>query len=77
MDLFDRQLPRRARRVLMTAVDIGQAPTLMPGWKTSKGAHWVCNRCGHDEGWLFDMSTTEIRKRVPCPVCNAAGDQPC
>lgn len=77
MDLFQGTLPRRPRRVLMVAVDIGQAPGMMPGWTTTKGAHWVCGRCGHDEGWLFDMSDAEIRKRVACPVCNAAGDRPC
>ena len=77
MDLFQGMLPRRPRRVLMAAVDIGQAPGMMPGWKTAKVSSWVCGRCGHDEGWLFDMSDTEIRRRVPCPVCNAAGDRPC
>lgn len=77
MDLFRGSLPRRPRRVLMTAVDIGQAPGMMPEWQTSKGAHWVCSRCGHDAGWLFNMSNTEIRNKVACPVCSPGGDRPC
>lgn len=63
--------------MLMTAVDIGQAPGMMPGWTTSKGAHWVCGKCGHDEGWLFNMSATDIRAKVPCPICNKAEVRPC
>ncbi|WP_419737909.1 hypothetical protein [Ruegeria sp.] len=49
--------PPRMRRVMMHADDRGQAPGLMPGWRTAKG-------------WLFDMTDSEVRRGVPCPVCN-------
>lgn len=62
--------PRRTRRVLMHAADVGQAPGLMPGWRTTKGGHFLCGQCGHDAGWCFDMTDTEIRRGIPCPVCN-------
>lgn len=69
VDLFG-PIPRKPRRVMMHAVDIGQAPGMMPGWTSAKGGEFVCRRCGHEAGWLFDMTETEIRRGVPCPVCN-------
>ncbi|WP_419737721.1 hypothetical protein [Ruegeria sp.] len=62
--------PPRMRRVMMHADDRGQAPGLMPGWRTAKGGHFTCGRCGHEAGWLFDMTDSEVRRGVPCPVCN-------
>lgn len=70
-DLFGPQ-PRAPRRVMMHATDTGQAPGTMPGWRTAKGAHFQCPRCGHDAGWLFDMQDSEVRRGVPCPECNEA-----
>lgn len=29
----------------------------------------VCDRCGHDHGWVADLTVTE-RGRQPCPACN-------
>lgn len=69
-DLFGRP-PRRRRRVMMHAIDHGRAPGVMPGWRTAKGGHFKCARCGHDGGWLFDMTDSEVRRGVPCPVCNS------
>lgn len=43
---------------------------MMLGWTNAKGGEFVCRRCGHDAGWLFDMTETEIRRGVPCPVCD-------
>lgn len=68
-DLFG-PLPVKPRLVRAHAVDTGQAPGMMPGWTTSKGGQFVCGRCGHDLGWLFNMQDSEIRRGVPCPVCN-------
>ncbi|WP_419739120.1 hypothetical protein [Ruegeria sp.] len=55
--------PPRVRRVMMHADDRGQAPGLMPGWRTAKG-------------WLFDMTDSEVRRGVPCPVCNDPAPPP-
>lgn len=68
-DLFG-SLRRAPRRVLMKAVDHGQAPGCQPGWRTAEGAHFVCPKCGHDAGWLFDLFPSEIRRGLPCPECN-------
>ena len=66
-------LPPRKRIVRMHATDVGQAPGMMEGWRTAKGGHFVCGKCGHDAGWLFDMTNTEIRRGLPCPECNREG----
>lgn len=66
------QVPSQPRIVRMHAVDTGDAPGLLPGWRTTGGGDFVCRRCGHEAGWLFDMSPSEIRRGVPCPVCNEA-----
>jgi hypothetical protein len=38
------------------------------------GLHMVklkCQTCGHDGGWMKDLTSTESR-RQPCPICNQA-----
>lgn len=70
IDLFGPR-PSKPRQVRMQAIDTGQAPGLMPGWRTSMGGHFRCQRCGHDDGWSFDMMPSEIRRGLPCPVCNS------
>ncbi|WP_378952250.1 hypothetical protein [Mesorhizobium sp. ANAO-SY3R2] len=69
-DLFG-PIERGRRIVRMHAVDHGLAPSILPGWKTPNGGHFKC-RCGHDAGWLFNLSDTEIRRGLPCPNCNEA-----
>lgn len=68
-DLFG-SVPRKPRTIRMHAIDAGEAPGKMPGWKTAQGGHFRCERCGHDAGWLFNMNVTEIRRGLPCPNCN-------
>ena len=67
-DLFG-PVPRKPRVVRMQAIDHGEAPGLMPGWQSAQGGWFKC-RCGHDAGWVFDLTPTEIRRGLPCPVCN-------
>lgn len=43
---------------------------MMEGWRTPKGGHFVCQKCGHDAGWRFDMQDSEVRRGLPCPLCN-------
>jgi hypothetical protein len=62
--------PKQPRLVRMHAVDVGQAPGMMPGWRTATGGKFTCRKCGHDAGWLFDITETEIRRGLPCPNCN-------
>ncbi|MVA24521.1 hypothetical protein V6582_05745 [Agrobacterium vitis] len=62
--------PRQPKRIMMHAVDVGCAPGMMPGWRTPQGAHFKCTHCGHDDGWCFDLSMTEIRRGLPCSICN-------
>ncbi len=71
-DLFGPK-PRAPRRVMMHAIDTGEAHGSMLGWRTSKGARFKCRRCGHDAGWLFDMQDSEVRRGVPCSKCNEVG----
>ncbi len=66
--------PRKPRIVRMHAADVGQAPGMMPGWTTTTGGYFVCGRCGHEAGWLFNLTMTEIRRGVPCPHCNQLED---
>lgn len=68
VDLFG-PLPRKPRIKRMHAIDHGEAPGLMPGWHTAQGGHFVC-KCGHDAGWQFNLTPSEIRRGLPCPVCN-------
>jgi len=69
LSLFPRP-PRKPRRVIMKSVDQGEAPGKMPGWRTTSGGHFVCQKCGHDDGWSFDMTWSEIMRGLPCPKCN-------
>ncbi len=69
-DLFGYTKPRAKPRVMMHAIDHGQSPGMMPDWRTSKGAHFQCAACGHDDGWSFDMQDSEVRRGLPCPACN-------
>lgn len=69
-DLFGYEKPRQSRRVIMRAIDAGQAGYLMPGWETSSGGHFVCDRCGHDDDWTFNLNMTAIKRGLPCPECN-------
>jgi DNA-directed RNA polymerase subunit RPC12/RpoP len=71
-DLFGDR-PRPGRRVMMHAVDTGNAPGLLEGWRTTAGARFVCARCGRDDGWSFDMTVSEVRRGLPCPDCNGGG----
>lgn len=33
-------------------------------------ADMKCSRCGHNDGyWEFD-TVTEVKRGIPCPVCN-------
>jgi len=73
-DLFG-PVPRKPPTIRMRAIDHGQAPGLMSGWETAQGAHFRCWRCGHDAGWQFNLSVGEIRRGLPCPVCNGGGDR--
>lgn len=63
-ELFEK--PRKARRVLMHAIDTGlnhcEGPSLI--------GHFKCTRCGHDGGWLVCETMSEIWRGVPCPNCN-------
>lgn len=68
-DLFG-PVHRAPRRVLMKATDHGEAPGMMAGWRTARGARFECAKCGHDAGWLFDLYPSEIRYGLPCPKCN-------
>ena len=71
-DLFGER-PKTRRRVMMHAADQGHAPALMPGWRTANGGLFECSRCGHSTGWLFDMQDSEVRRGIPCPICNQEG----
>ena len=69
--------PPRRRLILMHAVDRGEAPGMMPGWRSPEGARFRCSRCGHDSGWLFDLGERDLRRGLlPCPVCNAPDHGP-
>lgn len=70
-DLLGFTKPRKPRRVLMHFYDAGQAPAMMPGWTTTGGAAFRCNRCGHDDGWTFNLTDSKVRSGLPCPKCNA------
>lgn len=69
VDLFG-AVPRKPSLIRMRAYDHGQAPYIMPGWKTSQGAAFKCWKCGFVQGWVFDLSVSEIKRGLPCPHCN-------
>lgn len=71
-DLFGAR-PKRRRRVMMHATDVGQPPYSMKGWRTDKGGFFECKRCGHVAGWRFNMVESEIWRGIPCPICNQEG----
>lgn len=64
-DLFSSATPpRRKPRVLMHFTDAGYVDGL------GGAATFECRRCGHETDWLA-ATDTEIRRGIPCPVCNA------
>lgn len=62
-DLFG-PVPTKSRRVLMRVVDAGHLPD------GKAGARFVCNRCGHDTGWIY-AAPKVARAGLPCDTCNA------
>lgn len=62
--------PRARPRVMMKMTDAGNAGYRLTGWKTDRGANFECLKCGHDDGWTFNLTITEIRRGLPCPKCN-------
>lgn len=63
-ELFEKP-PRRKARVLMHMTDAG-CNCSGPG----EMAKFECPRCGHDSGWMNGLTSTEIRRGIPCPECN-------
>ena len=72
-DLFGPKLAL-PRRIMMHAVDAGQAGYMMPTWTTEWGADFTCPHCGYEAGWIFNLSDSEVRRGVPCPKCNEASN---
>jgi len=63
-DLFERP-PRRPARKLMKLCDAGSFPD------GRKAIHFVCARCGHDDGWSYQTETnSQAKVGRPCPKCN-------
>ncbi|MBV2147915.1 Zn-ribbon domain-containing protein [Sphingobium sp. AS12] len=68
-DLFGHIRPRRSPRVMMHAVDSGLSI------RGKSAAHFRCTRCGRDDGWSeIPPTSTALRRGLPCPNCNGAGD---
>jgi len=44
----------------------------MSEWGETTNGYFTCARCGHDAGWLLDMTYTEVLRGLPCPVCNGS-----
>ena len=64
-DLFAEKKPRRDRRVMMHVIDAGQGM-----------AEFECKKCGTVAGWV-KASPEEIRRGIPCEICNAEEPQTC
>lgn len=63
-DMFPTAKPPRAkRRVLMHVTDGGYVDGL------GDAATFECRRCKHESGWVA-ASATDVRRGIPCPVCN-------
>lgn len=62
-DMNEPPKPRAKRRVLMRVSDAGC------GEELPCNVHLVCEKCGHDAGWMEVKTVTEA-KHQPCPVCN-------
>ena len=60
--LFAVPFVRKPRRVMMHFTDAG------PG--NPNCATFRCGKCGHETGWLHDVTNQELRQGRPCPVCN-------
>lgn len=55
--------PRKPARVMAKLDDAGGESVQM--------ARYSCRKCGWDSGWIEDeRSDTEIRRGIPCEVCN-------
>ncbi|HMM25705.1 MAG TPA: hypothetical protein PKA36_13015 [Pseudoxanthomonas mexicana] len=64
-DLFPDTKPARAKpRVLMHFTDVGC------GAASELIATFACHKCGHETEWLVCDNDTEVKRGVPCPVCN-------
>lgn len=65
MDLFGKAT-RSKPRVLMHFTDVGcgAADELL--------ATFSCRKCGHESGWMICANETEVKRGLPCPVCNPA-----
>ncbi len=55
--------PKRTNKKLMHAVDAGTFPD------GRDCAHFICSRCGHDDGWS-GVTMTVAKRGIPCPKCN-------
>lgn len=64
IDLFG-PVERKPRRVMLHARDSG----IFPDGKLA--AEFACTKCHYDSGWIYATSP-DIRRGIPCPLCNAA-----
>ncbi len=65
-DMFPGTKPPRAKpRVMMHMIDAGYA--------AGQIGHFMCAKCGHDSDWV-SATDTELRRGIPCPVCNGLAD---
>lgn len=62
--------PRKKPRVLMKMTDAGDAGYMLPEWTTSHGACFQCPKCGHKDGWTFNLMVAQVKRGLPCPECN-------
>ena len=66
-DLFGDRPKRRPARIMMHAIDAGQSIS------GHSAAHFKCEKCGHDAGWIeIPPTATAIRRGWACPQCNEA-----
>jgi DNA-directed RNA polymerase subunit RPC12/RpoP len=57
--------PRKKREWMMHMIDAGSLDN------NRNIAQFRCARCGHESDWM-EGTVTEIKRGVPCPVCNRA-----
>lgn len=58
------QKPRRPRQWRMHVLDAGTRHAELM-------VRFLCVRCGHETDWMYDLTITEAKRGIPCPVCNA------
>jgi hypothetical protein len=63
--------PKRKRRRLAHFCDVGNVQCGDAEDLGKPLAEMLCPRCGWKSDWLIFENDSEVKRGIPCPICNA------